>query len=242
MVSRAFSCLGDASKKAKYDQFGSEEPAGGFGNGVRYRRNANRPMHFEGDISPEDLFNMFFNGGFDGVQFNTRFGAGYGGPVFVQTFGQPFGRRTNRQAEKPVGWIAILLQVIPFIIIAILMLLINFLQPSPEPMNSWEAVSKHVSLSMTRSHPNPSVTTYKKIPYWTSNEFKGYFSRGNGKELRVYEDAVERQFLTVMQKKCQEEQIDLQRRKVEASNDLEEMERLQKEKCPSCEKLHMYSV
>lgn len=79
VVSRAFQVLSDPEKKAKYDRFGGDpdsrftpsagpsgaSPFGGFGGGgfPRSAGGAGGPM-FEEEISPEELFQRFFSGGF----------------------------------------------------------------------------------------------------------------------------------------------------------------------------------
>lgn len=77
MVSRAFQVLSDSDKRSKYDRFGGDPdsrfqpsagPAGaspfggGFGGGGFPRGGA----AFDDEISPEELFNRFFNGGLGG--------------------------------------------------------------------------------------------------------------------------------------------------------------------------------
>ena len=82
MVSRAFQVLSDPDKRALFDQHG-EDPdsrtagmgASGFGNGFPGMRTYNRGGGGGGmygdELSPDDLFNMFFGGGFSGGGFNA---------------------------------------------------------------------------------------------------------------------------------------------------------------------------
>lgn len=80
VVSRAFQVLSDPDKKAKYDRFGGDPdsrfnpgagagPSGasssfsGFSGGFPRGQPAGGAM-FEEEISPEELFTRFFNGGF----------------------------------------------------------------------------------------------------------------------------------------------------------------------------------
>jgi DnaJ family protein B protein 12 len=79
VVARAFQVLSDADKKSKYDKFGGDpdsrfppsagpsggSPFGGFGGG--FPRSGGGGSVFEEEISPEELFNRFFGGGFGGV-------------------------------------------------------------------------------------------------------------------------------------------------------------------------------
>lgn len=81
MVSRAFQILSDEDKKSRYDKFGGDpdsrfqpgpsassggSPFSGFGGGGGFPRGGGGPG-FDEEISPEELFNRFFNGGFSGM-------------------------------------------------------------------------------------------------------------------------------------------------------------------------------
>lgn len=103
MVSRAFQILSDEDKKSRYDKFGGDpdsrfnpgpsassgaSPFSGFSGGG-FPRSGGRPG-FEEEISPEELFNRFFSGGFGGMG-----GGGFGmkSPECAELFGtmfQPF--------------------------------------------------------------------------------------------------------------------------------------------------------
>lgn len=81
MVSRAFQVLSDPEKKSKFDKFGGDpdsrfnpgaagpsgaSPFGGGFGGFPRSAGAGGPM-FDEEISPEELFNRFFSGGFGGM-------------------------------------------------------------------------------------------------------------------------------------------------------------------------------
>lgn len=55
-VGKAFAVLSDQEKKSHYDQYGTQ--------GSEASQNSQRRAYYEDDISPEDIFNMFFGGGF----------------------------------------------------------------------------------------------------------------------------------------------------------------------------------
>lgn len=60
-IGNAYAVLSNAEKRRQYDLSGVEEPSSPgqtHGGGFDFHRG------FEADITPEDLFNMFFGGGF----------------------------------------------------------------------------------------------------------------------------------------------------------------------------------
>lgn len=81
----------DAEKRAAYDRYGSDPESrfGGMssaaGNGsAGFRRSPFGGATFEGELSPEDLFNMFFGGG------SGMGGSPFGGPGGMFTSKSPF--------------------------------------------------------------------------------------------------------------------------------------------------------
>lgn len=84
MVSKAFQILSDSQKRAIYDQSGGD-PDSRFGGGGGGEHDMGRHFNFggpgmggEGEISPEDLFNMFFGGQMGGVGGVRGMGGGFG--------------------------------------------------------------------------------------------------------------------------------------------------------------------
>lgn len=60
-IGNAYAVLSNAEKRKHYDLYGEEK--------VQQSRHGHSHNHFEADISPEDLFNMFFGGGFPSGEF-----------------------------------------------------------------------------------------------------------------------------------------------------------------------------
>ncbi|KAI5860450.1 DUF1977-domain-containing protein [Durotheca rogersii] len=108
MVSRAFGILGDKDKRDKYDRFGTDpdsrfesaraqaaNPFGGFGSprGAGPGAGFGGGGMFEEEISPEEMFQRFFGGGFGGP-----FGGFDTGPQFVFNIGGNRGFRVHQMA------------------------------------------------------------------------------------------------------------------------------------------------
>ncbi len=81
MVSKAFQILSDPQKRAAYDQHG-DDPDSRFAGMSAAQGFGRDGATFQGEMSPEDLFNMFFGGGmppgFANGGFNGTFGGGPG--------------------------------------------------------------------------------------------------------------------------------------------------------------------
>jgi DnaJ-class molecular chaperone len=56
-VGKAFTILSDPDKRAHYDRYGDQAPE-------QTQRQARQHRYHQEDISPEEIFNMFFGGGF----------------------------------------------------------------------------------------------------------------------------------------------------------------------------------
>ena len=134
-VGLAYGTLSDPQKRTIYDRYGEEDPdnRGGGGGG-------NMARHFRGrgggaqEVSPEDIFNMFFGGGAPGGGggmhrgpggfhvYSNGFGFGGGGmPQGFRGQRQGPGQQQQRQQQQAQGGgFAQLLQLLPLILIMLL--------------------------------------------------------------------------------------------------------------------------
>lgn len=127
-VGLAYATLSDGQKRAIYDRYGEEDPDNRGGGGARRAGNA----HFHGqEVSPEDIFNMFFGGGMPGGA------GGFGGPgvrVYSTGFGPGFAfggmhpnmarqqqrQRQQQPQEQETGFWNQLIQFLPLLMILML--------------------------------------------------------------------------------------------------------------------------
>ncbi|KAJ7812606.1 hypothetical protein B0H13DRAFT_1666143 [Mycena leptocephala] len=154
LVSKAFQVLSDPQKRSIYDRSGSDPEDRSSGMSSRpsgFQSFNGGGGGFEGELSPEDLFNMFF-GGAGGGGFGNGFGGGGfgGGPVFSASFG-PGGFRTTRMGggvprQQQQGGNAeqrsSLVQLLPILLLfgfSLLSALPNLFTtpPIPDPRISW---------------------------------------------------------------------------------------------------------
>ncbi|KAJ7091418.1 hypothetical protein B0H15DRAFT_883742 [Mycena belliarum] len=180
LVSKAFQVLSDPQKRSIYDQSGSdpEDRSGGMPSSASaFQSFGQRGGGFEGELSPEDLFNMFFGGG-GGGGFGNGFGGGFGGgPVFTTTFGsggfrttRMGGGGTRQQQQQQQGGNAeqrsSLIQLLPILLLfafSLLSALPNLFStpPVPDPEFRWARTSRynlerHTSGMGVRYHVDPN--------------------------------------------------------------------------------------
>ncbi|GAA5993367.1 hypothetical protein JCM10908_002631 [Rhodotorula pacifica] len=177
MVSKAFQVLSDPNKRSIYDQTGGDpDSRGGGGGGGGFARRSPAGPGFQGgfggeDVSPEELFRMFFGG--QGGGFGGPFGpsAGFGGGPFggggttFQFFG-PGGVRMGgggmpRQAGAgharggPQSSTSLWVQMAPLLFLFALSLLTQL----PSLFSSADLVDPDFSFDRSTHFSHPRTTT-----------------------------------------------------------------------------------
>ena len=152
-VGLAYATLSDEQKRTIYDRYGDEDPdnrgggmrpgGGGFGHGQ--------------EVSPEEIFNMFFGGGMPGGMRGGGFRAGPGVHFYSSGFGGGFPQQAFRQQrrrgqqqqqdEENRSPIANLIQLIPFLFI-LLMSFYNMTDTGGETTSTGE--NRYFSLTVSR--------------------------------------------------------------------------------------------
>eukprot|EP00934_Nitzschia_sp_Nitz4_P007231 Nitzschia sp. Nitz4//scaffold9_size221794//212684//214190//NITZ4_001388-RA/size221794-processed-gene-0.35-mRNA-1//1//CDS//3329561127//7221//frame0 len=184
-VGLAYGTLSDPQKRTIYDRYGEEDPDN---RGGGMRPGGAGGVHFRPgqEVSPEEIFNMFFGGGMGGMgmpggvhmrggpgmHFYTGgfgpggFGPGMGGAQFRQR-----GARGQRQQqEEPQNAATNLMQMLPFLFI----LLLSFMNMSDFGSSASAGENKYFSLTPKDPFLNQlktSLTKVKEIPYYVTNKF-----------------------------------------------------------------------
>ncbi|TKY84917.1 hypothetical protein EX895_005997 [Sporisorium graminicola] len=252
VVSKAFSILTDADKRAAYDRYGGDPDnarsaagaaAAGHGNpfgGMRGTPFRGGGMYAD-EIDPNDLFNMFFGGGMGGTQF--------GGTTF--TFGGP-GMRTHqfrqqrpgpRRAQADPQNANILLQLLPLLVLGLFSLLAYApsLFSTPDPTFQWTPSSLYKTQRMTTEH---------NVPYYVNDhQFNNHpFVTGerSSKDLAGFEKRVENAYQQILYTKCERLRENQERRLQSAKGffgiggDEVAAKRILEEVYESCEKLRQF--
>ncbi|KAF9122018.1 hypothetical protein BGX30_002252 [Mortierella sp. GBA39] len=273
IVSKAFTVLSDPQKRAIFDQHGPED---GKSSGVNYDRAS--PMGAQGfggggmhgmngfgeEVSPEELFNMFFGGGNFGGSFHsaTFAGPGFGTRQF-RTHPQQTQHRQHRQhAQQQGGGVgggtsgfSSLMQILPLILLFIMSMASNFFSDSDSSSTAASPASSDFSLGPHGSYQTARFTTTHHVPYFVNErKFRSSFMAPgsdhvdmnqviNGMKVRQIltqlEENVETAYLRHMRTEC----INEKKRKEVAQNramgffgpDKKMWEAAQRMTTPSCD-------
>ncbi|KAF9426048.1 hypothetical protein BGZ94_006995 [Podila epigama] len=187
IVSKAFTVLSDPQKRAIFDQHGPDE---GKSSGVNYDR-ANPTGHgfgggmhgmhgFGEEISPEELFNMFFGGGQFGGSFHsaTFAGPGFGARQFRQrtqhTQHRQHHQHPHQQADGAHGGTstASLIQLLPLILLFVISMASNLFSggesSSSGSSSGLQYATPEFSLSSHGSYKAPRFTSAHHVPYFVN--------------------------------------------------------------------------
>ena len=245
-VGLAYATLSDSEKRAIYDRYGEEDPDNRGGGGARHAAGFPRGSNGQ-EMSPEDIFNMFFNGMAPGM------GRGVGGPgfrVYTTGFG-PGGFYAHnvaqqrggpqQQQQQHTGW-AQFAQLIP---ILVLFLMSFFSFPGTQDVGT--GGSPYFSLTQQPPFVHAlytKTTPVKDIPYFVSDKVLRTVQRDRY-QLSQIERIVERSYQNYLQGECHSQKLfkaqmeqKAKNRKGIAPEDRErELKRAQEFKLTRCEEL-----
>ncbi|KAK1166454.1 hypothetical protein AOXY_G13095 [Acipenser oxyrinchus oxyrinchus] len=179
-IGNAYAVLSNADKRKRYDQFGEEK--------VHTSRHGHSHSEFhrgfEADISPEDLFNMFFGGGFPSSNVHV-----YSNGRMRYTHQQ----RPERREQQRDGGLALLVQLMPILILIIVSALSQLIVSSP---------TYSLSLRPSVGHTHKRQTELLKVPYYVSAHFSEEYT---GMNLRNVERNVEDDYISSLRNNCWKE-------------------------------------
>uniref|UniRef100_A0A3B3S0R9 DnaJ heat shock protein family (Hsp40) member B12b n=1 Tax=Paramormyrops kingsleyae TaxID=1676925 RepID=A0A3B3S0R9_9TELE len=208
-IGNAYAVLSNAEKRKHYDKFGGE------------KAHPSRQGHtdeFEADISPEDLFNMFFGGGFPSSNVHV-----YSNGRMRYTFQQ----RPERREQQRDGGLALFVQLMPILILVVVSAVSQMMVSNP-PYS--------LSLRPSSGHIHKRLTETLRVPYYVGDHFTKEYS---GVNLKNVERNVEDDYISNLRNNCWKEKQHkeglLYRARYFGDSDL--YQRAQKMGTPSCSKL-----
>ncbi|CAJ0918228.1 unnamed protein product, partial [Mesorhabditis belari] len=176
-LGNAYAVLSNKDKRDQYDTYGSASPSPRRrGHSDYFEYDYNRG--FESDFSAEEIFNMFFGGGFPGEQIHRR----------RAHFHQQQHRHEHaheQQAYSP------LLQLFPLIAMLILGLVAQFMVSEP-------AFSLHQQGKYNIRRETPEL----HVPYFVKSDFLQNYKS----QLKRVEQQVEDEYIQQLRMQCYKEQ------------------------------------
>ncbi|XP_060941810.1 dnaJ homolog subfamily B member 14 [Limanda limanda] len=182
-IGNAYAVLSNPDKRRQYDVTGGEEPSPpghSHGAGFDFHRG------FEADITPEDLFNMFFGGGFPSSSTHT-FTNGR------TTFSQQTDARQERTEERGDGGFSMFIQLMP-IVVLILVSILSQMLVSPQAYSLYSRPSTGQTLKRQ--------TENLRVDFYVSRDFKSEFK---GSALHQIEKNVEEDYVANVRNNCWKE-------------------------------------
>ncbi|XP_006783883.1 dnaJ homolog subfamily B member 12a [Neolamprologus brichardi] len=213
-IGNAYAVLSNTEKRRQYDQYGEE----------RTHPSRHRHHHeFEADISPEDLFNMFFGGGFPTSN------------VHVYRNGRMHFAHHNRQERREQqrdGGLALFVQLMPILILIIVSALSQMMVTQPPYSLSYRPSAGHIHKRHTSS---------LKVPFYVGERFNEEYS---GNMLKTVERSVEEDYISNLRNNCWKEKQQKEGLLYRARyfGDSELYQRAQRMGTPSCSRLSEIQV
>uniref|UniRef100_UPI0037E99412 dnaJ homolog subfamily B member 12a n=1 Tax=Semicossyphus pulcher TaxID=241346 RepID=UPI0037E99412 len=213
-IGNAYAVLSNAEKRRQYDQYGEERS-----HPTRHRHHRD----FEADISPEDLFNMFFGGGFPSSN------------VHVYRNGRMHFAHHNRQERREQqrdGGLALFVQLMPILILIIVSALSQMMVTQPPYSLSFRPSAGHIH----KRH-----TSHLKVPFYVGDRFNEEY---NGNNLKIVERSVEEDYISNLRNNCWKEKQQKEGLLYRARyfGDSELYSRAQRMGTPSCSRLSEIQV
>ncbi|XP_075874548.1 dnaJ homolog subfamily B member 12a isoform X1 [Nelusetta ayraudi] len=213
-IGNAYAVLSNAEKRRHYDQYGEERSQPG-----RHRHH----QEFEADISPEDLFNMFFGGGFPTSN------------VHVYRNGRMHFAHHNRQERREQqrdGSLALFVQLMPILILIIVSALSQLMVTQP-PYS--------LSYRLSAGHIHKRHTSHLSVPFYVGDRFNEEYS---GNNLKNVERSVEEDHISNLRNNCWKEKQQKEGLLYRARyfGDSESYKRAQRMGTPSCSRLSEIQV
>uniref|UniRef100_A0A672YQZ8 DnaJ homolog subfamily B member 14 n=1 Tax=Sphaeramia orbicularis TaxID=375764 RepID=A0A672YQZ8_9TELE len=174
-IGNAYAVLSNADKRRQYDLTGGEEPSSSpgqaHGGGFDFHRG------FEADITPEDLFNMFFGGGFPSSSPHT-FSNGRA------SYSHQTDYRQERTDERGDGGFSMFIQLMPIVVLILVSILSQMI-----PYVRTVTIIKRQTENLN-------------VDYYVTRDFKSEYK---GSALQQIEKNVEEDYVSNVRNNCWKE-------------------------------------
>lgn len=180
-IGNAFAVLSDKEKRRQYDLYGPEQANSSSSGSSRHGFYEYDPSHgFEADMTPEEIFNMFFGGAFPSQTVYMRSGGR------TRAYHRHYNHQTAEQQRAASNYAA-LIQLAPILLIIFLSFFSSLLVSDPV-----------YSLQATTKYHVRRTTANLKVPYFVKDTFNTDFTG----QLRKLEAAIEDDYTNALRQAC----------------------------------------
>ncbi|XP_053711795.1 dnaJ homolog subfamily B member 14 isoform X2 [Synchiropus splendidus] len=180
-IGNAYAVLSNLDKRRQYDV---GEHTGGSDH--THEGGFNFHRSYEADVTPEDLFNMFFGGGFPSSSTHT-FSNGR------TSYSRHTDYREERTDERGDGGFSMFLQLVP-VVVLILVSILSQMMVSPPPYSLYARPSTGQTVKRQ--------TENLRVDYFVTKDFKSEF---RGTALQQIEKNVEEDYVSNLRNSCWKE-------------------------------------
>ncbi|XP_076818671.1 dnaJ homolog subfamily B member 12-like isoform X1 [Clavelina lepadiformis] len=214
-VGKAYSVLSDAEKRERYDLYGHE----GVNTTQRRRRDSSDDEFEQQDFDPQELFNMFFGGGYPSG--NVR--------VFRRgnTYYYDQRPRRHRNEREPQDQVRVWIQLLPFLVLVFVTIMGNYLSTDPA-----------YSLMRKGDYAYRKSTANLRVQFYVKADFDAQYKSGSASRRRL-EEMVESDHLDHLRNRCYQERVEKEnlRRRGLYFGSTDMVKRSEAMKTPSCDDL-----
>ncbi|XP_027560904.1 dnaJ homolog subfamily C member 18 [Neopelma chrysocephalum] len=190
-IGNAFAVLSNPEKRLRYDELGSDQEHVSTGQARHY----NYYTEFEADITPEEIFNVFFGGHFPTGNIHMF------SNVARDAHYYPRRHRTERawtqeqeeEDNRPQNSYSAFIQLMPVFIIIVVSVITQLMATNPPYSLFYKSSIGHVIIRETEN---------LQVPYYVDRNFEKNYQ---GAELQELEKTVEKDYIDYIQTSCWKE-------------------------------------
>nr|XP_013802343.1 PREDICTED: dnaJ homolog subfamily C member 18 [Apteryx mantelli mantelli] len=190
-IGNAFAVLSNPEKRLRYDEFGSDQENVSTGQARHY----NYYTEFEADITPEEIFNVFFGGHFPTGNIHMFSNVARDAHYYPRRHRneRAWTQEQEEEENRPQNSYSAFIQLMPVFIIIIVSVITQLMATNPPYSLFYKSSVGHV---ISRETEN------LQVPYYVDKNFEKNYQ---GVELQELEKTVEKDYIDYIQTSCWKE-------------------------------------